>query len=173
MELVDYLEVTLLGAVDVADPRVDELSWQLSSTRAEIILSTSKLYDLEKVRYKAKLEHEELWKKLRPEAELSRERIGAEHEGALSCYHGVSRSIRGIVKVTDEQNAGHADTLTHLRLLFKEGRKVKMVLTLAGPSRKGLLVAELERALGVKELEWPTLRGLASEIRLYVQRSVG
>lgn len=58
VELADDTVVTSPSAVGVADPRIDELSVELASTRAEVILLTSKVYNLEEVRDKVRLEHE-------------------------------------------------------------------------------------------------------------------
>lgn len=66
------------GAVDVVDPRIDELSGSFAIRRLEVILLTLKLYDFVKVRYKDKLEHEKLLKKVLAEAKMSEEHIGAE-----------------------------------------------------------------------------------------------
>lgn len=63
--------------------------------------------------------------------------------------------------------------LTPLRLLFKEGRKVKVVSSTAGPSQERLWVAELKSALEAKELELQTLPGRDSEIPALVQKLVG
>lgn len=53
---VDDALVTSPVAIDVAGLCIGELSGQLASTRAEVILLTSKLYDIQVVRNKAKLE---------------------------------------------------------------------------------------------------------------------
>lgn len=71
-------------------------------------------------------------------AKRMEEHIGAERDGALSCYHGLLQSVREVVKATDEPNAGRADTLTQLRLSFEEECKMKAVASLAGPSQKRL-----------------------------------
>lgn len=55
--LVGDTVVTSVCVVDVADPRIAELSVPLAITKAEFILLTSKLYNLEVVRGTAKLEH--------------------------------------------------------------------------------------------------------------------
>lgn len=57
-ELIVDARIMSSGAVDVADPRIDESTGQLASTRAEVIPLTSKLYDLGKVCDKARLKHE-------------------------------------------------------------------------------------------------------------------
>lgn len=57
---VDDTVATSPSAVDVADPRSDALGGQLGSTRPEVILLTLRLYDLEKERDVATLEHAEL-----------------------------------------------------------------------------------------------------------------
>lgn len=93
VKLADDTVVTSPGAVDVAEPRVDELTRQLAITRPEVVLLTSKLYDFEEERKKTLLEHEMLLKKLCTEVKTSVERTDAEHNGALSCYRGVLRSI--------------------------------------------------------------------------------
>lgn len=69
------------------------------------------------------------------------------------------RSIRRIVKAVNERTASHADTLTHLRVLFEEGRKLKGALSLAGPSQERLWATKLDSALKAKELQLPTLPG--------------
>lgn len=62
VELVDGTVETLPGAVYTVDPRDDEMTGQLTRTRAEVVLLTSRVYDLEEVCDKAKLEHETLLK---------------------------------------------------------------------------------------------------------------
>lgn len=119
--------------------------------------------DLGEARYKAKQEHEDHLKKVRTEAKMPEERILVERNGALSCCHCVLRSIRGIVKATNERNTGYTHTLTKLRLLFEERRKMKAVPSSVGPSVKKLRVANLESALDSKNLEYQTLPGLAAE----------
>lgn len=71
IEWVDDALVVSPGAVDVADARIDELTEQLASTKVEVILITSKLYGLEEVCNKAKLEPEELLEKERTVAKTS------------------------------------------------------------------------------------------------------
>lgn len=122
-----------------------------------------RLYDLEEVHDKARLEHEEVLQKSRTEAKMSEERIGADREGAFSLYHGLSHSIRDIVKAADERNAGHADTSTQFQLLCEEERNLKAVLSLAGPSQERLRVADLESVFEAKEPELQTLLGIASD----------
>lgn len=138
MELVDDAVVKSPGAVEDADPRIDELCGQLTSARADVISLMSKLYDLQEVREKANLEHEKLLTKVQAEGKKSEKYIGAEQGGAFSCYHGVLRSIQGIVKAADESIAGHVDVLTQLRLLFEERRNVKAVISTAGLSQERL-----------------------------------
>lgn len=108
-------------------------------------------------------QHEEIAKKLWVEARTSEERVGTEQDGVLLRYHGVLQSTRGIFKAADEHRAGHTDTLSQLRLLFEEGRKLKVVVSTTGPSLKGLSVAKLESPLESMELELQTLPELASE----------
>lgn len=141
VELADDTVVPSPGAVDVADPRIEALTGQLASTRSEVILLTSKVYDFEDVRDGLKLEHDELLKKLRNEAKLSEEHIGVERNGVPFCYHGELRSRREIVKAADERTAGHSDTLTQLQLFFEEWRKKKMILSVSRFSQKRFWVA--------------------------------
>lgn len=147
----DDAVVAMPGAVGVTDLHIDELSGQSAGTRDKIILLTPKVYVLKEVRDKARLEHRKLSMKSPTEVNLSEERNGAECDAALFRYHEVLRSIRGIVKAADERAAVHADKLTSLQLFFKEGRKVKAVSSLAGPTQEELCVAELESALAAKE----------------------
>lgn len=93
VELVDDVAVALLDAIEVVDPRIDELSVHLASLSLEVTSFTSKLYGLEEVRDEAKLKYEELLVKVRAEAETSRKHIGASYDGALSRYHGFLWSI--------------------------------------------------------------------------------
>lgn len=97
------------------------------------------------------------------EMKTSEEYIGVDLDGALSCYHGVLRSIRGIAKLTDERNAGHASTMTQLRLLLRNGRKVKVVLSTAGSMRKRHRFADLESVIEAKGLELQSSSDFASE----------
>lgn len=87
---------------------------QLVSTRGEVILLASMVYDLGEVHNKAKLEDKEPSKRVRAEAKKMEEHIGAERNGDFSLNYGVSRSVRVIFKATDERNTGHADKLTQL-----------------------------------------------------------
>lgn len=152
VKLVDNAVVAPPGAVGVADPCIDDLSGQLASTSAEVVPLTIQLYDLEEERKKATMEQEELLQKLRTEVELFENYIGAERDSALSHYHGVLRSFREIVNVADERDAGHADRLTQLRLLFEESRKVKAVSSSAGPSQgtSGCQAGEYARGEGTR-----------------------
>lgn len=108
-------------------------------------------------------EHEAAVAKLRPEAKLAEDRLEGERDGALSCYHGVLRSVWAIVKSGDEPNANHADTLTKLLLLFKEGRNISAPPFAAGLFHDQDRILKHENALEVNELELQTLLGLAEE----------
>lgn len=114
-------------------------------------------------RDEARRQHEESMQKLRVEAKASEERIVAEQDGALLRYHGVVRSIRGIIKASEERHAGHANKFTPLQLLLEGGRKAKAVASSSGPSLKELRVAELESALEAKQLEMQMLPAPASK----------
>lgn len=72
-------------------------------------------------------------------------------------------SIRENVKAADERSAGHADTITQMRLLFEEERKVKVVSSSAGLPKEELRVPKLESALEAKKVELQTLPGIAYE----------
>lgn len=141
------------GTSMTVDPRIDELTWQLARGKAEVVSITAKLFDLKDARNKTEREHEELVKNICTETKMLEDHVVAEWNGALSCYHGLLRSIRGIVSSDDENSASHTDTLTHLRLLLEKERKVKAVSFSAGPTQCGSCVAELEVALAAKELE--------------------
>lgn len=151
------------GTVDAIELRIDVLSGQLSSTKAEVMSLTSKVYNLEEARDRASLEHAKLLQKLRAEAKMSEGCPSLKRNGASPRYHGVLQSTQRIVKAADEQNAGHADTLRQLRQLFEEGHEVKAVPSLNGPPQAGLRVADLESAIKAKQLEVQTLPGSAAE----------
>lgn len=118
-ELVDDAMVMSPVEVGVADLRIDKLTGHLASTRSIVISLASKLYGLENVRDKAKIEHEERMMKVLTEAKKSKDYIESERDGARFCYHGVLWSIWAIVIATCEQNSVHPDTLFQLRLLFE------------------------------------------------------
>lgn len=63
-ELIHDAVATSIAEVEVADPRIDKLTEQLASTKAEVVLLMSKLYNIEKVHDKANLKHEELLKEI-------------------------------------------------------------------------------------------------------------
>lgn len=65
------------NAVGFADPRIDKLTRQLASTRAEVMSLTARLYGLEKALDKAKPIHEKFLKKVRTEAKTSKKHIRA------------------------------------------------------------------------------------------------
>lgn len=111
------------GAGNVADPCKDGLMEQLARTGAEVILLTTKLFDYEETCDKAAKKHEDLLMKLLTEKKTSEEHIVAERDGDLLLYHGVLRSIQGVVKAADERDAGFNDTLTYLRLFSERGAK--------------------------------------------------
>lgn len=90
------------------------------STSTEVVLLTSKMYDLEEVRSKTRPGLGELLRMLRTEAKLSEERIGAKRDSALSRYFGVLRSVGGIIKAVEECSASRVYTWTQLRLMFEE-----------------------------------------------------
>lgn len=132
MEQASHTLVELAGAACVSDPRIDEPRGLLDRARTKTLSLILKVYDLEKVCDSVRLEHEELLQKLLTKAKLSKERTSADCDGALSRYHGILRSIWVIVKEAEERDAGHADKLTQLRLLFKAIRKTEVILFPAG-----------------------------------------
>lgn len=75
------------------------------------------------MRDKAKMEHEELLKKVQALAKTSEEHIDYEQNGALSRFHVVLRLHRGIIKAAGDSNAGHDNTLSQLRLFLKRGTR--------------------------------------------------
>lgn len=70
--------------------------------------------------------------KVRTEAQTLKKDIEAEHDSTLSQDQGMLQSIQGVVKAADERSAGYTGSLTQLRLLFKEGRKIKAFFSSAG-----------------------------------------
>lgn len=92
------------------DPDMDELTTELASTREEVVSPAANLDDLEGARDQAERERERLVNKAQLDAKTSKNQINAERYGALSRYHGVLRSVWGIIKAADERGAGHNDT---------------------------------------------------------------
>lgn len=120
---VDLVIVAVLksstGAEKVALPRVEELTRQVVSTRAEFIPTKARVAALKESRYKTRHEHEDLLKKVRIEAKTFEVLIIAEQDSTHSGYHGVLPSNLGTVKADYELNAVHTDVLTQLPLLFE------------------------------------------------------
>lgn len=103
VELKDDAMVTSSpDAGTIFDPLIDKLAGQLAITRAEVVALTAKVSDMEDARREVEQEHEDIVKKMRKETKKLKDLVIAEYNGASSPYHGVLRSIRGIVKVADD-----------------------------------------------------------------------
>lgn len=123
--LVDDAVVTSSpGAGRIVECCTDKLTGQLVRTGEEEVSLTVILSDSEDARDKAEQEHKNFVRKVRSKTKVLEDHIIAEQARALSCYHGVLRSVRDIVKAADECNVSHADTLFQMQFLFKGGRKV-------------------------------------------------
>lgn len=106
VELVnDTVVAFLLGAGNVVDSRIDELTRQLGSTEVKVVSFTAKLFDSEETRHKARQKHKDHLKKVRTVEKTSEEHIVAELDGDLSWYHGVLLSIQEIIMTANERNA--------------------------------------------------------------------
>lgn len=174
VKLVDDVAApTLPGTRSSSQPRIGELTQELSKFKMEVVSITAKLDKFEGERDDTRCLHDAFVRKLQAEAKKSEERIEAERYAALLRYHGVLNSIRGIFKAADDRHAVHAVTLTQLQLLFEAERMVETVTSLTGPILKGIKVAESKSVFEGKELKWQTLPELPSEKWHYVRRSVG
>lgn len=91
-------------------------------------------------------EHQVAAAKVRSEAKSAVDRLITGRDGAMSRYHDVLRSVRSIVKSGDEPNYRLTDTLTKLRFLFKERRKVAALAPPAGLSRDQDRIVALKNA---------------------------
>lgn len=87
---------------------------------AKVLSLTTKLPDLKDARDKVGRKHENLVGRIQTETKSSEKHITVERDNTLSRYHGVLRSVRGIVRAADECNTRHPNTLAQLRLFFKE-----------------------------------------------------
>lgn len=98
VELVDDAVITSSPEAGlIVDPRIDELTGQLASNRKKVVSLTAKLSHLEDARDKTEQEHENFMRKIRKETKTSEDHTIAERDGALSRYHGVLQTVRGIV----------------------------------------------------------------------------
>lgn len=82
------------GAESVKSTRVNELAKQLALTRAAVLSVTGKVSILEKEFDKAQRVHHKLLKKIRAEPNTVEDQTVVERDSAVSCYHGVLRSIQ-------------------------------------------------------------------------------
>lgn len=91
------------------------------------------------------------------------ERMKAERGGALERYHPVLASVGQIVKSHDERKDMTVDTLTTLRLFYKDSRTVAAQVQAVDVAKLRRTVTKLEEELKEKELQFQVFLGLAEE----------
>lgn len=111
VELVDDAVGTLSpGAGLIVHSRIDDFTGQPLNTVVKVVSLTTKLSDQEDAPNKVEPKHENLVRMIGTETNKLEDLIIAEQDDALSCYHGVLRSVRGTAKAVDKCNVGPIDS---------------------------------------------------------------